>query len=379
MIYFDNSATTKIHEEVVPSMVKTMTDYFGNPSSLHGLGVQAQKLLTQARQQIATLFDVQADEVIFTSGGTESNNFAIKGTALEKQVYGNHIITSQVEHPSVRNTMVALEKQGFKVTYLPVDETGRISSADLQQAIRQETILVSIMAINNEVGSIQPIEEVGDILEAYPSIHFHVDGVQSLGHFERILIHPRVDLMSFSAHKFNGPRGMGVLYKKKKRKLTPLLEGGGQERQLRASTENLAGIVATAKAMRLTMDSAKKDNENYQALQATLRDYLSENPDFRIFSAPNNAPHILCFALKGVRGEVMVHALEEHDIYLSTTSACSSRATNVASSTLKAMAVDSKWAKNAVRVSFGKDNTLAEMKHFIQVLDQLVAKFERIQ
>ncbi|MCZ0717693.1 cysteine desulfurase family protein [Aerococcus kribbianus] len=378
-IYFDNSATTKLDSQVLKSMLTTMETYYGNPSSLHDLGNQANKLLQSARQQIADLFACQAKEIIFTSGGTESNNFALKGTAMEKGNFGRHIISSQVEHPSVRRSLEHLQRQGFDVTYLPVNKQGLVSADDLRAALRDDTILVSIMAVNNEVGAIQPIAEIGEVLNDYPSIHYHVDGVQSLGKFTDILIHPRVDLFSLSAHKFNGPRGVGILYKQANRKLSPLLDGGGQEGQLRSSTENLAGIVAMAKAMRLTMENASQENANHKQFQEKIRAYMSKNSDFKIFSAPNQAPHVFCFALRGVRGEVMVHALENEGIYASTTSACSSRATDQASSTLKAMGVAGDWASYACRLSFGSDNTMEEIDYFLQVMDKLVAKFAKIQ
>lgn len=378
-IYFDNSATTKIFPEAIQSMVETMENYYGNPSSLHSLGTEANQLLQAARQQIADAFECEADEIYFTSGGTESNNWVLRGTATAKREFGRHIITTQVEHPSVQNTMNALEELGFEVTYLPVDKEGKISVKDLQAAIRPDTILVSVMAINNEVGAIQPIEAIGDLLNDYPKIHFHVDGVQSLGKFNPVLIHPRVDFLSLSAHKFNGPRGVGILYKKANRVLDPLLTGGGQEKQQRSSTENLAGIVATAKAIRLTLDRSVEENARHQKMMTMLRDFLSQQPACQIFSPVDAAPHILCFATKGVRGEVMVHALEEDGIYISTTSACSSRATGKNSTTLEAMHIDGKWAQNAVRVSLGTDNTISEMEEFLDILAKHLEHFERIQ
>lgn len=380
MVYFDNSATTKIYDEAAQAMMATMSRYFANPSSLHKLGTEASSLLNSARHQIADMLKCEPREIIFTSGGTESNNWAIKGTALAKHEYGKHIITSNIEHPSVRNTMVTLEKLGFDITTLPVNAEGSIDPKAVKAAIRKDTILVSIMAINNEVGSIQPIAEIGNILEAYPTVHYHVDGVQSFGKLNDILIHERVDMMSFSAHKYHGPRGVGILYKKANRVIDPLLDGGGQENNLRSSTENLAGIVATAKAMRLNLANSKVENETHQKMQQLLHDFFAQHEDtVRVFSPKNNAAHIFCFGLKGVRGEVLVHALEDYNFFISTTSACSSRQTDVKSATLTAMGIDGIWAKQAVRLSFGKDNTLAEAEKFIEVLSQLMIKFKRIQ
>lgn len=380
MIYFDNSATTKIYPEAAQAMMAAMEKYFANPSSLHRLGVEAGQLLTSARRQIAQIIGCKPNEVIFTSSGTESNNLAIKGTVLAKKDFGKHIITSSIEHPSVRNIMQELKKAGFEITVLPVDATGKINVADLRMAIRNDTILVSIMAINNEIGSIQPIKEVGDVLNDFPTIHFHVDGVQSFAKLDTTLIHPRVDMVSFSAHKFNGPRGVGILYKQEKRQIKPLLNGGGQEFNLRSSTENLAGIVAAAKAMRLSAAEADSQKKRHQAMQTMLRTFMAQHHNtIRVFSPTDGAPHILCFGLKGVRGEVLVHALEAHEIYISTTSACSSRQNDAKFSTLQAMRIDGTWARQAVRLSMGKDNTVAEAEEFVEVLAALMQKFKKIQ
>ncbi|WP_290490819.1 MULTISPECIES: cysteine desulfurase family protein [unclassified Aerococcus] len=381
MIYFDNSATTKIAPEALQTMTQVMQTYYGNPSSLHKLGTASAKLLNSARKQVADLLGAQSPEIFFTSGGTESNNWAIKGTAMEKVKYhGNHIIVSSVEHPSVRNTMETLSQNGFEITYLPADKSGKVHVEDVAAAIKETTILVSVMAVNNEIGAIQPIAEIGDLLESYPTIHYHVDGVQSIGTFEKPLIHDRVDLMSFSAHKFNGPRGIGILYKKQNRVISQLLDGGGQEMGQRSTTENLAGIAATAKALRMALAEAKDVKAKEVAMQEKLRAFFAEHTDLvQVFSPEDAAPHVLCFALKGVRGEVMVHALEDEDIIVSTTSACSSRAVNNSSSTLGAMKVDPVWAKQAIRLSFGKENTMAEVDRFIEVYTKLMKKFERIQ
>ena len=381
MIYFDNSATTKIAPEALQTMTQVMQTYYGNPSSLHKLGTEASKLLNSARKQVADLLGAQSPEIFFTSGGTESNNWAIKGTAMEKVKYhGNHIIVSSVEHPSVRNTMETLSQNGFEITYLPADKSGKVHVEDVAAAIKETTILVSVMAVNNEIGAIQPIAEIGDLLESYPTIHYHVDGVQSIGTFEKPLIHDRVDLMSFSAHKFNGPRGIGILYKKQNRVISQLLDGGGQEMGQRSTTENLAGIAATAKALRMALAEAKDVKAKEAAMQEKLRAFFAEHADLvQVFSPEDAAPHVLCFALKGVRGEVMVHALEDENIIVSTTSACSSRAVNNSSSTLGAMKVDPVWAKQAIRLSFGKENTMAEVDQFIEVYTKLMKKFERIQ
>ena len=370
MIYFDNAATTKIYDDALTSYVQVSQKFFGNPSSLHQLGVDAFQVLTKARAQVASLLSVQPEEIFFTSGGTESNNWAIKGTALEKSVFGKHIITTKIEHPSVLQTCKQLERFGFEVTYLDVDSKGIVSVDQLKESLRKDTILVSVMAVNNEVGAVQPIAEIAKVLEEYPSIHFHVDAVQAVERASQLLAIGRIDLLSLSAHKFHGPRGVGIMYKKFGRKIQALLTGGGQEKGERSTTENLPGIVATTKALRMALEEKSVTGE----LRSQLWKELATKPEIRIFSPEDGASHVLCFAIKGVRGEVVVHAFENHGIYISTTSACSSKKAD-SSSTLYAMDVPNEWATGAVRVSFSNDNTKEEVEQFIKVLHQLMKQF----
>ena len=370
MIYFDNAATTKIYDDALTSYVQVSQKFFGNPSSLHQLGVDAYQVLTKARAQVASLLSVQPEEIFFTSGGTESNNWAIKGTALEKSVFGKHIITTKIEHPSVIQTCKQLERFGFEVTYLDVDSKGIVSVDQLKESIRKDTILVSVMAVNNEVGAVQPIAEIAKVLEEYPSIHFHVDAVQAVERASQLLAIGRIDLLSLSAHKFHGPRGVGIMYKKFGRKIQALLTGGGQEKGERSTTENLPGIVATTKALRMALEEESVTGE----LRSQLWKELATKSEIRIFSPEDGASHVLCFAIKGVRGEVVVHAFENHGIYISTTSACSSKKAD-SSSTLYAMDVPTEWATGAVRVSFSNDNTKEEVEQFIKVLHQLMKQF----
>lgn len=370
MIYFDNAATTKIYDDALTSYVQVSQKFFGNPSSLHQLGVDAYQVLTKARAQVASLLSVQPEEIFFTSGGTESNNWAIKGTALEKSVFGKHIITTKIEHPSVIQTCKQLERFGFEVTYLDVDSKGIVSVDQLKESIRKDTILVSVMAVNNEVGAVQPIAEIAKVLEEYPSIHFHVDAVQAVERASQLLAIGRIDLLSLSAHKFHGPRGVGIMYKKFGRKIQALLTGGGQEKGERSTTENLPGIVATTKALRMALEEESVTGE----LRSQLWKELATKSEIRIFSPEDGASHVLCFAIKGVRGEVVVHAFENHGIYISTTSACSSKKGD-SSSTLYAMDVPTEWAIGAVRVSFSNDNTKEEVEQFIEVLHQLMKQF----
>lgn len=370
MIYFDNAATTKIYNDALTSYVQVSQKFFGNPSSLHQLGVDAFQVLTKARAQVASLLSVQPEEIFFTSGGTESNNWAIKGTALEKSVFGKHIITTKIEHPSVIQTCKQLERFGFEVTYLDVDSNGIVNVDQLKESLRKDTILVSVMAVNNEVGAVQPIAEIANVLEEYPSIHFHVDAVQAVERASQLLSIGRIDLLSLSAHKFHGPRGVGIMYKKFGRKIQALLTGGGQEKGERSTTENLPGIVATTKALRMALEEKSVTGE----LRSQLWKELATKPEIRIFSPEDGASHVLCFAIKGVRGEVVVHAFENHGIYISTTSACSSKKAD-SSSTLYAMDVPTEWTTGAVRVSFSNDNTKEEVEQFIDVLHQLMKQF----
>jgi len=379
MIYFDNSATTQVADTVLETYDKVSEQYYGNPSSLHELGDTTSKLLRQSRTQIANELKVSPDEIYFTSGGTEGDNWAIRGTVIEKARFGKHIITSSVEHPAVLNTMEQLEQLGWEVTYLPVDDTGVISVADLKNALRDDTVLVSVMAVNNEMGSIQPIQAIGDVLEDYPSVHFHVDAVQSLGLVDVNLgADSRVDIAVYSGHKFKAPRGVGFVYLKEGRQIAPIMTGGGQEKNLRSGTENLPAIAAMAKAVRLTFENMDEKRQHLKSLQDKLRTYLQDQEKVRIFTPKDHAPHILCFGIEGIRGEVTVHALEEEDIYISTTSACSSRATDVESSTLNAMNIPKHISETANRVSLSAQNTEAEIDEFIRVYDELLEKFEVI-
>ncbi|WP_125769682.1 cysteine desulfurase family protein [Companilactobacillus furfuricola] len=378
MIYFDNSATTKIEDSVLNTYNVASQQYFGNPSSLHKLGLKAYELLETSRKNIAKLMNFKPHEVFFTSGGTEGNNWIIKGTAFKKREFGKHIITSAVEHPSVINTMTQLEQLGFDVTYLPVDKTGHVRVEDLKNAIRPDTILVSIMAVNNEVGSIQPITQIGRVLDDYPSISFHVDGTQAIGKdLDDRFIDPRVDYFTFSGHKFHAPRGIGFIYMKSGKQLEPLMAGGGQEKGQRSGTENTPAIAAMARALRLLKDNEKVKAQEMLKLKTMLIQHLEKLDNVHIFSKLDDdfAPHIICFTLDGVRGETIVHTFEDRDIYISTTSACSSKK-GLESSTLKAMNTQENIATSAVRVSLDENNTESEMKEFIKNLDEIHDHFQ---
>lgn len=379
MIYFDHSATSPIYPEVLNTYVQTSQRIMGNPSSLHELGNQANRLLQQARKQIADLLSVTPGEIYFTSGGTEGNNWVMKGTAIEKRQFGKHLILSSIEHPSVRETAKQLETLGFEVSFAPVTNQGFVDVQALGQLIKKETILVSVMAVNNEIGAIQPIQEISQLLENYPKIHFHVDSVQAIGHVaqDRWLT-SRVDFATFSAHKFHGPRGVGFIYWRQGRKLAPLLTGGGQENNERSSTENIAGIVAMARSLRIVFEKNLATPTHVLQLRKYLYDALSQYKKVTLFSQETTfASHILCFGLKGIRGEVLVHALEQKQIFLSTTSACSSRK-QPKYSTLSQMGIPSVSATTAVRISLDQSNTIAEVEQFLIVFHHLYQKFDKI-
>jgi cysteine desulfurase len=378
MIYLDNSATTKPFPEVVDSFVTVATKYFGNPSSLHELGMKAERLLTQSREQVAKLLGVKPGEIIFTSGGTEANNFAIKGVALHYRHRGNHIITTAIEHPSVAEPYKQLEEIGFEVTYLPVNEKGIVNVDELAQAIRDNTILVSIMHVNNEIGSIQPIEKIGRFLKQYPKIIFHVDHVQGIGKVPLHLKEAHVDLCTMSAHKFHGLRGAGILYVRNGVRLSPLLAGGGQEMQLRSGTENVAAIVAMTKALRMSLEKYEKQLAYLLDVKEKWIKELQAIPDIQLNTPlDNSAPHIINFSLNGLKSEVFVHELAKQQIFVSTTSACSSKK-RAPSKTLLAMGADQKRAESSIRISLSYENTLEEIPIVIQAIKDAIKKLQEV-
>ena len=366
MIYFDNSATTKPYPEALATYTEVATRIWGNPSSLHNLGSQATRILEASRKQIAELIGKKAEEIYFTSGGTEGDNWILKGVAFEKAPYGKHIIVSDIEHPAIKESATWLETQGFEVDYAPVDARGFVKVDALASLLRPDTTLVSVMAVNNEIGSIQPIHEIAALLEDRPTISFHVDAVQALAKVAtEVYLPERVDFATFSSHKFHGLRGVGFVYIKEGKKITPLLTGGGQEKEMRSTTENVAGIAATAKALRLAMENQEAFASKTQQMKEVIRKELANYPDVTVFSGEDHfAPHILTFGIKGVRGEVVVHAFEEFDIYISTTSACSSKAGKPAG-TLIAMGVDKSIAQTAVRLSLDIENDMSQVEQFL--------------
>jgi cysteine desulfurase len=378
VIYLDYAATTPPYDEVIHTISSALSQYYGNPSSIHHIGIEAEKVLKKSREITAAVLGAQVEpkEIIFTSGGTEGNNLAIKGAAYRYQNRGKHLITTVVEHGSVSEPFTQLEQQGFRVTVLGVDNTGAVSVQALQEAIAEDTILVSVMHTNNETGRVQPIAEIGKLLKAYPKVLFHVDAVQAVG---KTTLHPHslgIDLLTASAHKFRGPKGTGFLYRRLGIELEPLHAGGGQEFGIRSGTENVPLIAGMAKALRMASERMKENESVKLQLRQRLIEALLTVSDVAITGLSKDpqlteqletASHIVHFCMPGYRPEVIVHALEEHQIYISTKSACSSNQT-LPSKVLLAMGMDKASAASGLRVSFSEDHTEEELLGFVEAL-----------
>ncbi len=378
MIYLDNSATTKPYKEVLDSFVKVSADYFGNPSSLHKIGGQAEKLLQQARSQIARLLNVKDTEILFTSGGTESNNLAVKGISMAHRQRGRHIITTGIEHASIYNAMGQLESLGYEVTYVKPDRNGFIRSEFIEKELRDDTILVSVIHVNNEVGTIQPIKEIGALLKNYPKVFFHVDHVQGVGKVPLDFYDAGIHLATISGHKFHGLKGTGALFIKEGVRLSTLFSGGSQEWKQRSGTENVAGMVAMSKALRMTFEQRKEKLNQMKAAMDTLRSRISRIKEITLHTPEeHSAPHILNFSVRGLKAETFVHALEERNIYVSTTSACSSKK-KAASKTLLAMGVPLEEAESAIRVSLTFSNTAEEAEKAAEAIAETVKHLSEV-
>jgi len=357
-------------------MTEVMQKYYANPSSTHRLGLLSQQLITRARTAAAHLLRVHPTELIFTSGGSESNNLAIKGAAHFYRSRGAHLITSQIEHPSVEQCFKNLEKTGCQVTYLPVNSTGHIDVQQLRSNIREDTILVSLMHVNNETGSIQPIQEAGNLLQEYPKIIFHVDAIQSAGKIRLDPIASHIDLLSISAHKFQGPKGSGLLYCRKGLRLEPQITGGGQEGGFRSGTENASAIVGLVKAMRLALETQEQSAAVMYRLRNILIQGLSAMPLVTINGSEDStlmAPHIVNLSLIGMKSEAVVHALEEFDIYVSTKSACAS-GENTPSKVLSAMGMDHNRASSGMRISISAAQLEQDMHYFLDKFSHVLSK-----
>jgi cysteine desulfurase len=379
-VYFDNSATTKIFPQVLQEMARVLTEEYGNPSALHRRGSNAERILNSSRQTLAEFLGVKEREIVFTSGGTEANNLAILGLARRYHKRGNHLITSAIEHPSVLGPFRQLAKEGFEVTCLQPDSRGVISAKTLAKALRPETILVSIMHVNNEVGSIQPLTELSNVIKAKnPQIIFHVDGVQSFARLPLIPMEQGIDALSISAHKFHGPKGTGALYLREGLLPEPLLWGGGQERGLRSGTENVTAIAGMALAAKLCRQARKETMDRLQSYKKTLFQALQAVHPWIILNGPSleeGAPHILNISFPGLKGEIILHALEEHKIYVSTGSACQARE-KAQSHVLKALGLDEKNREGALRLSFSYFNTEEEMDFAAAKIIEVITELQK--
>lgn len=375
-VYLDNSATTRVFPEVAELVTQIMCEDYGNPSSLHLKGVQAERHIRNARETISRLLKAEEQEICFTSGGTEADNLALIGCAMANYRTGSHLITTQIEHPAVLQPMHYLEDQGFSVTYLPVDKKGMISLNDLRRAIRPDTILVSIMHTNNEIGAVEPAAEAGELIKSInPNTLFHVDAVQGFGKFR---IYPKrmgIDLLSVSGHKIHGPKGTGFLYVGKNVKIHNIIYGGGQQKNLRSGTENVPGIAGMARAAKILYDNLNEDTERLYGLKAYLTEGLRriDNVQINGSAGTEGAPHIVSATVRGVRSEVLLHALEDKGIYVSAGSACSSNKPHAgASATLKGIGLDKEQAASTIRFSMSVFTTKEELDYTLQAMYDMI-------
>lgn len=373
MIYLDNCATTKPRKEVIDEMVLVMNNNFGNPSSLHTLGIYAEKAVKEARTTVASFLNVSQNEIVFTSGGTESNNLAIQGALKTRK--GNHIITTKIEHPAVLNTIKSYESKGYSISYLENDCKGRICLDSLKDALKKDTALISIIHVNNEIGTIQDLEAISNMIsESSSKPFFHVDGVQSFGKIEFSLKRCNVDSYSFSGHKIHGPKGVGGLYLNKDSKIMPLFYGGNQEKGLRSGTENVAGIVGLKKAVEMLSINAEYEKNMIAKLRNHMIRLIYENIDNIKVNSPRDetgSPYILSISFKDTKGEVILHYLEEKDIYVSTASACCSKGNNE-SHVLKAINLDKEYLDSTIRICFSYENTFEQVEFATKVLKESV-------
>ena len=377
-IYLDNSATTKPYQEVVDKMVLALTTQYGNPSSIYKKGIEVEREIKEIRRNIARSLGAKETEIYFTSGGTECNNTIIRSVAKLNKKTKNHIISTVIEHPSVLNTLKDLEADGFEVTYLPVGKDGKISLEDLKNAIKKETILVSVMHVNNEIGTIQPIEEIGKYLKSLDEkVYFHVDGVQS---YAKIKFRPsryNIDFMSVSGHKLHGPKGIGFMYVKENNRIKPLLTGGGQEIGIRSGTENVPGIYGIGEAVRILNQDLEGTIDKIRGLRDLLKEEILANIDnVKINSPEDGVCHVLNVSFRGVRGEVLLHYLEQKEIYVSTGSACSSK--KKGSHVLNAIGLTPDEIEGAIRFSLSDLNTKEEIMQTVEVLKDSVSDLRMI-
>lgn len=377
--YLDNSATTRCSEGAAAMVMKVMREDFGNPSSMHTKGVEAEHYIREAKDFFAKNLKVDEKEIYFTSGGTESNNLALIGSAMANKRSGNHLITTSVEHASVDNPMKYLEEQGFEVTYLPVDQDGIVSLEALKEALRPETILVSVMYVNNEVGAVQPVDEIAKLVKDYDSkIIFHVDAIQAYGKYRIWPKKEGIDLLSVSGHKIHGPKGTGILYVNSKLKIHPLILGGGQQKGMRSGTENVPGIAGLAEAAKECYENLDEKIDRLYALKERFVKQIEELDDVKVNgrTGRDSAPHIVSVSFRDVRSEVLLHALEEKGIYVSAGSACSSNKPAV-SHTLKSMGIEKDLLGSTIRFSFCFETTEEETDYCVRELRELLPMLRR--
>lgn len=384
-IYFDHNATTPLDSRVLEAMLPYLRENFGNPSSVHSFGQKTRQAIEEAREIVAKFLNArEADEIVFTSGGTESNNFAIKGVIYANREKGNHLITSSVEHHAVLNVCQYLEKQGFLVTYLPVDKYGRVTPVDVEKAIKPETVLITIMHANNEVGTIEPIAEIGQLIETIngkrltenlPRIYFHTDAVQTVGKIKVDVQELNVDLLSLSAHKFYGPKGIGALYIRKGTKLHSLLQGGHHEKNRRAGTENVAGIVGLAEACKLAILEMDKEGEKLLFLRKKLEEGINKTISYAHLNGhpEERLPNTVNFSFEGLEGESLILSLDFEGIAASTGSACTSGSLEP-SHILLAMGIPAEIAQGSIRFSLGRDNREEEVAYLLEILPKMVSR-----
>ncbi len=379
-IYLDNSATTRAYDCVAELVSKVMVEDYGNPSSLHRKGVEAEQYIRYAREVIAASMKVSEKEIVFTSGGTESDNLALIGAALANRRMGRHIITTCIEHPAVMQTMRYLEEQGFQITYLPVDRFGIIRLEDLRCAIRRDTILVSIMHTNNEIGSLQPIGEAGALIKNMnPRIIYHVDAIQGYGKFR---IYPKkmnIDLLAVSGHKIHGPKGVGFLYINEKIRIVPIVYGGGQQKGMRSGTENVSGIAGLGKAVEQIYENLEAERAAMYELKERFVQGVLQIPEVKIngLTGEMSAPHVVSASFRGVRSEVLLHALEEKGIYVSAGSACASNKAPKPSDTLRAIGLEKELLDATLRFSLSVFTTQEEIDYTLQTLYDVVPVLRR--
>ncbi|MBE3102828.1 MAG: cysteine desulfurase [Bacilli bacterium] len=374
-IYLDHAATSPVHPQVIGKLVETMGQVYGNPSSIHATGRDARKQLDQARECLANSIGANDQDIILTSGGTEADNLAIFGTAFARKKQGSHIITSQIEHHAVLNACEKLEKEGYEITYLPVNEQGRISVEDVKQALRDDTILVTIMLGNNEVGTIQPIREIGELLKEH-SATFHTDAVQAYGVLPISVDDLHVDLLSVSSHKINGPKGIGFLYQRKGTKISAQLFGGQQERKRRAGTENVPGILAFAEAVSIVQENMDEKSGLYQQFKETMISvWENENIDFQVNGDKQfTLPHILNVSFKGTDVESLLVNLDMAGLSVSSGSACTAGSVDPSHVLVAMFGKDAKELRNSIRFSFGYGVKLEDIKDATTITTTIVKK-----